>query len=135
MSTEIVSILQNKIKVFRLIKFKDKIYQGRNGYLEIDEKSVAMCFGIIIDDYAISIGNNIIYPIYDSSYDTELDRFYVYDIHNYGEPVQFDDKYVLLKEDNDKLYEAYNKTIDWYNRTKENEKENIVYFQKIKTRN
>ena len=134
MNTEIISILQNKIKVFRLVKFKDRIYQGRNEYLEIDEKSIAMCLGIIIDDYAVSIGNNIIYPIYDSSYDTELDRFYVYDIHNYGEPVQFDDKYVLITEDNDKLVEAYNKTIEWYNRTKENEKENIVYFQKIKSR-
>lgn len=135
MSTEVISILKNKIKVFRLVKFKERFYQGRNEYLEIDEKEIALCFGIIIDDYAISIGNNIIYPIYDSSPNTELHKFYVYDIHNYGEPIEFDDKFILYEEDDNKLFEAYNKTIDWYNKTKENEKGNIVYFQKIKSRN
>lgn len=134
MNTKIINILHNKIKVFRLVKFKDKIYQGRNEYLEIDEKNIAICFGIIIDGYAISIGNNVIYPIYDSSPYTKLDEFYVYDIHDYGKPIPFEHNYVLYEEDDDKLLEAYNKTIDWYKKTQEDEKNNIICFQKIKSK-
>lgn len=134
MNTKIINILHNKIKVFRLVKFKDRIYQGRNEFLEIDEKEVAICFGIIIDDYAISIGNNVIYPIYDSSPSTELNQYYIYDIHDYGKPIPFEHNSVLYEEDDDKLLAAYNKTIEWYNETKEREKENIVYFQKIKSK-
>lgn len=134
MSTEVISILKNKIKVFRLVKFKERFYQGRNEYLEIDEKEIALCFGIIIDDYAISIGNNVIYPIYDSSPSTELNQYYIYDIHDYGKPIPFEHNSVLYEEDDDKLLAAYNTTINWYNETKEREKENIIYFQKIKSK-
>ena len=87
MNTKITNILTEKVKVFQLVKFNERIQHGRNLYFSIDESSVAFCLGIFIDDLAIQIGGNQIFPIYHSSPDTELDTYYLYNVYDYGEKI------------------------------------------------
>jgi len=134
MNTKITNILTEKVKVFQLVKFNERIQHGRNLYFSIDESSVAFCLGIFIDGLAIQIGGNQIFPIYHSSPDTELDTYYLYNVYDYGEkiPKEQPGEYIVFLEDDEKLTKQYYKTIEWYEEIQNNEEKNIININKIK---
>ncbi len=134
MNTKVTNILTEKVKVFQLVKFSERIRSGRNIYFKIDESSVAFCLGMFIDDFAVQLGSDQIFPIYHSSPDTELDTYYLYKVYNYGEkiPKEKPGDYILFLEDEKELTRKYDKTIEWYNKLQKNEEKNIINFQKMK---
>lgn len=136
MNTKVTSILTKQIKVFQLVKFSEKIQEGRNIYFTIDESSVAFCLGTFIEDFAVALELKKIFPIYNSSPDTELNTYYLYKVYDYGKPIPKEKQgdYILFLEDEKKLIKMYKRTFEWYKELERKEDKNIINFEKIKAK-
>lgn len=125
-------VIKKKIKIFLLIKFEDKIENYNRTKLNYDKSKIGFCLGMIIDNFAIDIVSNQIYPILNNNKDIKLDNYYVLNIYDYGELIPVGDKYINIKEDEEKLINKYEETLNWYY-NEVNRNDNVVYLQKYKS--
>ena len=125
--------IETKVKVFYLVQIKEIIRSEVERCFVFDESKTAVCFGMIIDDIAIALAQNIIYPIFNYSDETELNTYYLYKCYDYGDKIPKEDGFITLEEDPKILKKWYQKTIDWYyDEVLKREKNNIINFEKAK---
>ena len=134
MNTKINNIIHLKVKILHLRKYTDIIQEGKYSYLKYDDsKDNAVCLGIIIDGFVISLIKCNIYPIYEASPNTELNKYYVVGIYDYGEPIKIGEKYIqLIEEDTEKLQKWYIEAVNWYENLKNKKMIKLSIFKSIK---
>lgn len=124
-------IIKKYIKQFVLVQITNINYTARTIEFEYDESKTAFCLGTVIDNIHIALGSNKIYPIFTYSENTELNKYYILKVLDYGTPIPLDDKFLLLEDSDKELRRKYQITRDWYyNEIVENEKKNIKSFEK-----
>lgn len=124
-------IIKKYIKQFILVQITKINYTAKTIEFEYDEAKTALCLGTVIDNIHISLGSNKIYPIFTYSENTELNKYYILKVLDYGTPIPLDDKFLLLEDSDKELRRKYQITRDWYyNEIIKNEKQNIKSFEK-----
>ena len=127
------TLIEKKVKLFYLVQVKQIIRDSKTRLFVVDESKDAVCFGTIIDNLAISLSPNKIYPIFNYSDDTKLNTYYVLNIYDYGEKFFNKNGYICFEEDPKVLKKYYQETINWYyNELLRNEENNIKNFEKEK---
>lgn len=130
---ELNEVIEKKVKVFLLVQIKEIVRSKGQRLFIFDEDKTAICLGTMIDDLAISLVQNKIYPIFNYSNETKLNTYYLYDVYDYGTKIPREDGYIVFEEEHEKLVKQYKETVDWYyNNIKENEKNNVICFDKQK---
>lgn len=130
---EINEVIEKKVKLFLLVQIKEIVYNKGQRLFIFDEDKTAICLGIIIDDLAVSLVQNNIYPIFNYSSETKLNTYYLYEVYDYGTKIPSENGYIIFEEEHEILSKQYKETIDWYyNNIKENEKNNVICFDKQK---
>jgi len=125
--------IKNKVKIFHIMKVKNIIHIDGKILFQFDESDIIVCLGTIIDNLAISLSPNRIYPIFNHSNKTELNTYYLVNTYDYDVKLLIKDGFIRIKEEPKILKQQYDETIDWYyNEILENEKKNIIYFDKQK---
>ena len=124
-------IIKKYVKQFILVQITKINYTAKTIEFEYDESKTAFCLGTVIDNVHISLGSNKIYPIFTYSENTELNKYYILKVLDYGTPIPIDDKFLRLEDSAQELRRKYQITSDWYyNEIVKNEKQNIKSFEK-----
>ena len=128
---KVSSLIEKKVKVFYLIQIKEIIENKNQRLFVFDESKAALCLGIIIDDLAIALEQKKIYPIFNYSSETEINKYYLYETYDFGTKIPTQMGSILIKEEPIELQRKYDITLEWYyNEIVQNK--NIINFEKEK---